>query len=363
MSAEIERKRREWARAGAEGEVEADADDSVLSGNNSARQVEAGAAPREADFGGLPPHKNVGESDRQVAENSAVAESPGRETEISILDAALWWAARGVPVFPLYSVFDGICFCPEGSECKSAGKHPLTRRGLKEATTDATQIRRWWGSHPHANVGGRTGGALCLVVVDVDPKSGGDASLCDLSDAHGMDWLDTFSAETGSRGTHLFFTYSEGVELRNTAGKLAPGIDTRAEGGYVVLAPSLHASGRRYWLSNKTDIAAAPAWLVESLTRKPGDLPPVAIDFQERRARRGGGPVIGEGERNERLFRIGCARWGKGEAKDRGDLYSQLLAVNVERVSPPLTPSEVVKIVDSITARYARGAPIKEAGT
>lgn len=280
------------------------------------------------------------------------------EKEPDLAQFALGWARLGVPVFPLHSVFDGICSCPEGSECKSKGKHPMTARGLKNATTDETTICRWWAKHPHANIGGVTGGALRLLAVDVDPKNGGDANLCNLVEAHGAEWLDTFTQETGSRGSHILFTYPAGVELRNSAGKIAVGIDTRAEGGYIVLAPSLHALGRRYAIANEAEIAPAPDWLIDDLTRKPSEPTAKVIDFQERRASLGGG-VIGEGERNDRLFRVGCGIWGSGGALDKFDLYSQLLEVNSARVSPSLAPSEVVKIAESV-ARYPRGVPIQE---
>jgi putative DNA primase/helicase len=207
-----------------------------------------------------------------------------------------------------------------------------------------------------------TGGGARLLVVDVDPKSGGDASLCDLAEVHGGEWLNTLHVETGSRGSHFFFVYPEGMELRNSSGKIAPGIDTRAQGGYVVLAPSLHASGRRYRLAGAKPIQVAPAWLLEDLTRSPEQKPARTIDFQERRARVvGAGALIPEGERNDGLFRVGCAIWGNGNAQDSSDLHVQLLTVNAERCSPPLTDAEVAQITGSV-ARYPRGVPITEAG-
>jgi hypothetical protein len=291
------------------------------------------------------------------------------ESELDMCEAALWWASRGVPVVPLHEVYDGICTCSCtrkkcrdgnhgcGSECESKGKHPRTIDGLKSATTDEATIRHWWVKHPTANIGGVTGGALRLVAVDVDPKSGGDANLCNLVEAHGAEWLNTFAQETGSRGSHFLFTYPPEIELRNTAGKLAVGIDTRAEGGYIVLAPSIHASGRRYAIANDGEIKPAPLWLIEELIRKPTEPPVVVVDFQERAEKRGGG-IITEGSRNDRLFRVGCGIWGAGAALHKSDLYTQLLDENSARVSPPLNPSEVVQIVESIM-RYPRGLPIQ----
>ena len=75
-----------------------------------------------------------------------------------------------------------------------------------------------------------------------------------------------------------------------------------------------------------------------------------------------GGPTITKGERNERLFKIGCALWGKGEVAGRSELYSTLCDVTLERVSPPLETDELKKIVESIAGRYAPGVPIPEGG-
>jgi len=280
-----------------------------------------------------------------------------QDSDPEMLEWAIEWARQGVPVFPVHSAFDGICSCSAGSECKSTGKHPKTAKGLKEATTDEAQIAAWWRKWPHANIGGRMGGAVRLLAVDVDPRHGGDASLFDLTEAHGGKWLETRHVETGSRGSHFFFTYPEGIELRNTTNNLAPGIDTRAEGGYVVLPPSLHVSGRRYTLKSAVQIQPAPAWLVEELTRPADQKPPVVVNFQERRTHTRGGGIIGEGERNARMFKIGCAIWGKGQAQDLTDLHMQLLQVNAERCSPLLTDAEVAEIVGSIN-RYPRGVPV-----
>lgn len=279
-----------------------------------------------------------------------------RENSATLLKWALFWAAQGVPVFPVHGVSGGVCSCREGRECQSAGKHPRTRAGLKEATLDDAQIQAWWRKWPGANIGGLTGGAVRLLVVDVDPKSGGDASLNDLTEVYGLDWLETLQVKTGSGGNHFFFTYPAGVELRNTAGKLAPGIDTRAEGGYVVLPPSVHLSGRHYQLQNTIMAQPLPAWLLEELTRAPETPKTSVIDFQERRefhAR--DGALIAEGERNVRLFKIGCGIWATGAAPDLTGLHAQLLAVNAQRVTPALDDAEVAKIAASIVGRYPRG--------
>lgn len=273
-------------------------------------------------------------------------------------EAALMWAARGVPVMPLYTPNEkGICDCRDGAKCKSPGKHPRTYTGLKEASTETKQILKWFRQTPDANVGGLTGEASGVLVVDVDPKSGGDLSLTDLIEAYGDEWLDTLKVRTGSGGFHFFFEYPKGLDLRNTAGKIAPGIDTRANGGYVVLPSSKHVSGNRYELLDDARPRPLPAWLLERLTATKAQAPSKVINFQAKE-RATSGNIIPDGQRNDALFRIGCALWGKGEAEHLPDLHAQMLEVNARRCSPPLDDSEVAKLAANIAASYPRGVPL-----
>lgn len=309
-------------------------------------------------------NKNVTQAVEQIVDGEQFAEGENLENAAAALEWALTFASMGVRVFPLNTVFDGVCSCPEGSECRSAGKHPLARlapRGVKDATTDEATIQRWFTAAPCANLGIAMGGDLRLLAVDVDPRAGGDASLCDLVEAHGDAWLQTFTVKTGGLGNHFIFTLPEGVEVHR--GKLAPGVDLKAEGGYLVAPPSAHASGRRYEVEKAFHFAPAPAWMIEELTRK-ADQPPVhVIDFQERRTGRPfGGVGIADGERNVRLFKIGCALWGRGEVGSAAELLQRLMEINFERVSPPLESPEVHKIAESISGRYVGGVPIREEG-
>lgn len=202
-----------------------------------------------------------------------------------------------------------------------------------------------------------TGESSGVLVVDVDPKSGGDLTLTDLIEAYGDEWLETRQVCTGSGGFHFFFEYPKGLDLRNTAGKIGPGIDTRANGGYVVLPSSLHVSGKYYELIKDARPQPLPAWLLEILSSD--KKPEKVIDFQARERHTARGGIIAEGQRNDELFRIGCGIWGHGNAHDTADLCNQLLDVNAVRCVPPLGDSEVVKIAGSI-ARYPRGIPIDE---
>jgi hypothetical protein len=177
-------------------------------------------------------------------------------------EAALGYAHRGWRVFPLHGIVNDVCTCGR-SDCSSAGKHPLVRRGLYEATTDPKQIQDWWRRWRSANVGVATGSVSGIVVIDVDLPAA-FASLGRLIEAQ---LPATLTGLTGGGGVHLVYTSDDDV-LGNSAGRLPgieddlAGIDLRGNGGYIVATPSLHRSGGSYeWLDADRPVAAAPAWL------------------------------------------------------------------------------------------------------
>lgn len=213
-------------------------------------------------------------------ESASEPSQPNRQAtdSSSRQSAALGYAGQGWAVLPLAGMGEGSCSC--GRTCDSPAKHPLTRRGVHDATTDVDRIRRWWRRWPNANVGVATGAASGVAVVDVDPIAGGRWSLEAIRDA-GHDLPVTLLAFTGEGGFHLFYAMPAGVRVRNTAGRLpnmvgdVPGIDLRGDGGYVVAAPSVHASGRRYrWADRATELAALPTWLSQPPARDLIEVPP-----------------------------------------------------------------------------------------
>jgi hypothetical protein len=295
----------------------------------------------------------------------------------TMLDWALFWAGQGIRVFPLHEVYDDICTCTCtkkckngvhrcGSECGSKGKHPRPFNGLLNATTEAKQIMEWWTKFPTSNIGGVMGAPGNLLALDFDPKHGGDASLHDLIEAHGDSWTDTLTHRTGSGGFHFFFQYSLDIELRNSAGKVAPGVDTRGEGGYVVLPPSIHASGNSYEMMKVAVVRPVPDWLIAAL--KEDDSARV-IDFQELKGRktfaRAYGDPFYDGTRNSGLFGVGIGRWRYGWVEDVTELHAQLLEVNAARCVPPLDDAEVAEMAAHITADYLhlRGIDAEKGGT
>jgi Bifunctional DNA primase/polymerase, N-terminal/AAA domain len=183
--------------------------------------------------------------------------------------AALWYAALGRSVLPLHNIVKGACSCGKG-DCASPGKHPRTDHGLKDATTDLQTIRAWWKESPKANVGIVTGAVSGLFALDVDPDKGGSKSLSDLERQHGK-LPETKTALTGGDGFHFLFKHP-GKKIKNSQSELGSGLDVRGEGGYIVVAPSTHVSGKPYQWRDGAPITDAPDWLL-TLVTKPDDKP------------------------------------------------------------------------------------------
>jgi hypothetical protein len=170
----------------------------------------------------------------------------------SVCEVALSYAQRGWAVFP----------------CKPQDKTPATRCGFNDATKNSTKIKRWWYSQPEKNLAIATGAISGVVVVDVDPRHDGNKSLTKLEAENGK-LPETVLARTGGGGRHLYFRHPGGV-LKCRADLLGPGVDIKADGGYVIAPPSVHPSGQSYrWKRTRSPdeipLADLPEWLLRQL--------------------------------------------------------------------------------------------------
>ena len=238
------------------------------------------------------------------------------------LQTALALAQAGVSVFP----------------CKE-NKAPATRRGFKDASCDPEVIKAWF-SKPGLLIGVPTGKTNDLFVVDVDPN--------------GLGWLeenqedlDPKRVHSTKRGKHLLYRYPSKVfGLRNTAGRLAPGVDTRGEGGYIIWWPAegLPVEGAF------PRIGDPPEWLIEAL-----DSNPAASSASEREYLPIEAGVTYEGGRNQALASFA------GSLNRRGvkgaELEEHLKLFNQRNCSPPLPDKEVAAIAKSVS-RYESEVPI-----
>jgi Bifunctional DNA primase/polymerase, N-terminal len=205
------------------------------------------------------------------------------------MQEALVLARRGVAVFP----------------CRADNKAPLTPHGFKDASIDPDPITTWWSRWPDALIGVPTG--IEFVVLDIDCSRHVEAA-----EWYGKANLPlTRTHITRSSGRHLLFRPDDRV--RNTAGKICLGIDTRGLGGYIIWWP---ATGLQVLYSDT--LAPVPEWIIKALEPPPPPPPSDTSNIPSVASIRGALRVLAgaqKGERNAALFWTSCRM---GEATRAG---------------------------------------------
>lgn len=280
------------------------------------------------------------------------------------LEAALAYAARGWSVVPCHSPSPGGCTCKAGAACSSPGKHPRVVRGLHAASRSCDLITRWWTRWATANIGIRTGAPSGLVVVDIDPRHGGDATHQRLSR---RGWLpSTLTALSGGGGVHLYYAHPGGT-IRNDAGRrVGRGIDVRGDGGLIIAPPSRHPSGGRYeWAAGAREPAVMSDWLGQRLQPRerewaPPDVRGISDEAAEQALSRAVSEIASavEGTRNNTLnrtaFRVGRLLGPSlREADARAALVSAALRTG-------LSEREATATVSGALAAGRRAIPLRQ---
>lgn len=234
-------------------------------------------------------------------------------TKNELLDAALTAEMWGFSVIPI-----------------GRDKKPLIewKKYQKERATP-DQIKMWWLHYPDANIGAVTGAVSGIVVIDIE--KGGDKS----------GFPETITSQTGGGGFHLFYKHP-GVPIKNSVRDLAPLTDVRGDGGYVVLPPSLHASGNRYqWLVSpeKGAFAELPPSLLKKL--KFSVEKSVRQDFAA--------TDVPQGKRNDAATQyIGKILHDLSPELWETAGWDGLMAWNEKNCKPPLDEKELRSVFDSI---------------
>lgn len=248
-----------------------------------------------------------------------------------LLGAALRYADLGYRVFP----------------CAPGDNKPITKHGFHDATVDPDQIERWWAERPNANIGLPTEGLLAL---DVDLLDGKPNPW--LTPERQLDLARGPMQLTPGGGSHYLFRQPEGKGWRNTTSTLSPKVDTRADGGYIVVPPSARPDGVYRWqetmaLDTPPDrLPEPPDWLTKALdtvAARAATSPPDASSAPD-------GNPIPSGQRNATLARLAGTMRRAGMAEP--EILAAILQTNRTRCQPPLAETEVRKVAASIS-RYA----------
>lgn len=252
-------------------------------------------------------------------------------------------------LIPVYGIVNGQCACGH-SECRTPGKHPASKNGIKDASLSHESLDKWAFADPPYNIGIATGQKSGLVVLDVDTRNGGDKTLADLEAKYGK-LPPTKTVITGSGGRHYYFKYPDGVtKIKSVAGALGQGLDIKADGGYVIAPPSRHISGDIYRWEDETfdyPLAELPKWLLSLIiTEQPS---PNGHKLYKDVLN---GKEIPEGQRNNTLTSLA----GKLRQAEFGieHVVRLLMAVNATLCKPPLPDEEVIRIAESV-CRYPIG--------
>jgi putative DNA primase/helicase len=259
-----------------------------------------------------------------------------------VLKSAIEVGEVGFALLPVHCIINGACSCGD-KNCTKQGKHPKRNNWKYTATSDPKKLSTLFAAND-CNLGIATGYKSKLIVIDIDPKNGGDDSCLKLFKEHGALDEHTLVANTGGDGQHIYFRYG-GNQIGNYHGTVfGAGIDIKGNGGYVIGAPSNHISGGDYYWRNGFYL---PAEL-------PTDLEQILLDYKgtQTSSKRFEQKDIVTGNRNISLAGIAGRYRAKGLEVDQ--LESKLLKDNQQRCKPPLPEREVKAIAQSI-CRYERG--------
>ena len=280
-----------------------------------------------------------------------------------LLPGAEWYAQQGWRILPCYGIVDGRCTCNGlHTEPKDVGKHPSISEWQVYSSTDPGTVRKWWESAPESNIA-----VFCkasgFLVIDVDPRSGGEASFEKFEELVNFNLPKTVEALTGeysykgklARGRHLYYRVDSNEQLIGRLDKELPGIDIK-HNGYVLVAPSRHFSGNTYdWKPGQApweiEIAQAPEELLQVLRKKnrrsgsalgQGDWS--FMDNLEYSGERVDiekmlDEGIAEGSRAVDIYRLACAlanKMGVDTEYKRLALETLMIRFNHEKVRPPM---------------------------
>jgi hypothetical protein len=196
---------------------------------------------------------------------------------------------------------------------------------------------------PAANIGVVTGPESGIIVMDIDDEELAKEAIGD------KEIPETLMQETGSGGKHLIFAYP-GKPVKSGT-KIIPGVDSRADGGYIVVPPSNHKSGRNYEWLNSFDPAPAPSWWVDLIDKATAPIHTARTDNPD-------GSAIFEGSRNNSLTSVAGSLRKLGFGYD--EILASLLNRNAAACRPPLDEKEVEIIARSVSG-YAIKTPEEEA--
>ena len=281
------------------------------------------------------------------------------ESNNRLAKAASFYASIDWNVLPCHGIVGGRCTCsrPHG-EPKETGKHPAINEWNLQSTSDSSVVTRWWEENPEFNVGvhcQKSG----LMVIDIDPRSGGPESFAKFEEIVEGALPPTVEAITGVytasdgkalRGRHIFYKIDDSEALIGNLNNFGlKGVDIK-HNGYVLIAPSRHFSGVDYeWVPGhapwEMQVADAPEELLAALRKRTkrsgftlGDSTWDSVEYEKVDVSKILEEGIQEGSRAVDIYKLTCALANKYGTDDmsRQMIESEMLRFNATKVNPPL---------------------------
>jgi hypothetical protein len=295
-------------------------------------------------------HEEPSEEYREPA--SAVVHIEGIEEEFaprSQMDAARYYAGRGLPVFPC----NPLNKAPLIGRDKDADDNPIEKTGgLYKATTNIDQVRAWWTMWPNAMIGIPMGEVSGVWAIDPDaPKEPGDPdgpkNWEELQRQHGFAPR-THTHDTPGGGQHHLYRYRPDKPVTNTEGALKGlGINVRGNGGYVIFPPSANAEGKDYVIADPEEFfnfAEAPDFLYDMVLAKETASTEAADEEEPAPYKPTGGSTKSRRRYAEAALQGECkflSRMAKGSQRRNIELNNSALKLGTLVASGDLTESEV----------------------
>ena len=295
------------------------------------------------------------------------------ELESRLVKASRYYPNLGWKLLPCHGIDNGRCTCGKThQEPKEVGKHPVLNQWNTESTSDIDKINKWWTENPEYNIGvhcSKSG----LLVIDIDPRSGGPDSLVEFEKMVEGGLPDTVEAITGNhtstdgtgsgiRGRHIYYRCSPDEALIGNLGNLGlKGVDIK-HNGYVLVAPSRHFSGVTYeWAEGKApwemEITEAPEALLDVLRKRKRrtslsigngewdwikDVKSEKVDYAKVLEE-----GLEEGNRAVGIYELGCHLANKygTDPQSASFIETYMIRFNAEKVKPPMEiegPNSVV---------------------
>lgn len=242
-------------------------------------------------------------------------------SKISNLDAALDYLARGWHPFPVATF-----------RADKKKRNPLIKwKPYQTKKPTEEEVREWWAEWPDAGIGLATGSIPNLVVVDLDERSGADMDL--------TRWPETYTVRSPG-GAHLYFTHP-GKPVKNSAGKLGPGIDVRGDGGFIIAPPTVRGDGGSYLTAYDAPLAKYPG-KPSSDDFNVDDIVLTAVPSWFDELIEKGAP---EGQRNDSLVKLAGSMAARSVPRERA--LAELMEWG-DRCAPPMERTDVIDVVRRI---------------